>query len=58
MKQSWIVETFEIDNGELAIEIPNEILVELGWSDGDELAWVDNTDGSWTLKRIVIGEGK
>ena len=57
MKQSWVVEPFEIDNGELAIEIPNEILIELNWAEGDELTWVDNKDGSWTLKRIVdIGD--
>jgi hypothetical protein len=53
MKQSWVVEPFEVDGGELAIEIPSEILNELNWDVGDELTWVDNKDGSWTLKRIV-----
>ncbi|WP_407676608.1 hypothetical protein [Photobacterium obscurum] len=27
------------------------MLDELGWSDGTEVEWVENQDGSWTLKK-------
>ena len=36
------------------IEFPEEMLpylVELGWKVGDDLQWVDNQDGSFTVKK-------
>ena len=28
-----------------------EILEKTGWQEGDELEWIDNKDGTWTLKK-------
>jgi|TARA_B110000908_G_C10061884_1_gene361024 hypothetical protein len=39
--------------GELALDIPDELLAEAGWSIGDDLNWIDNEDGSWTIEKIT-----
>ena len=31
------------------LPLPEDLLKELGWSEGDYLHWIDNHDGSWTL---------
>ncbi len=38
-------------DGELYIDIPQEILTHLKWDESTPLEWVDNKDGSFTLKR-------
>ena len=50
---SWTV-TLEEDSetGELILPLPQEILDDKGWKEGDELEWIDNEDGSWTLEKI------
>ena len=30
----------------------DELLEELGWKEGDELEWIDNRDGSFSLKKL------
>lgn len=37
---------------EYILPIPEEIIQELGWGLGDIVEWIDNKDGSWTLRRI------
>lgn len=37
---------------ELYLELPEELLNELKWKTGDELEWIDNKDGSFSLKKI------
>lgn len=36
--------------GDLILPIPQEILDQTGWIEGTVLEFVDNGDGSWTLK--------
>lgn len=38
--------------GELMIELGEEVCAQLGWQVGDQLEWLDNEDGTWTLKKI------
>lgn len=49
------MKTFVVDvkeSGEdLYIELPEELLKLQGWKEGDELNWIDNKDGSYTLKK-------
>ncbi len=42
------------------ITIPQELLTELNWEPGDEVEWIDNQDGSFTVKKLmeVITLGK
>lgn len=33
------------------ITFPDEELKWLGWKEGDKIEWIDNQDGSWTLRK-------
>jgi hypothetical protein len=37
--------------GELILPFTDEMLVDLGWSEGDVLTWHDRGDGSWSLEK-------
>jgi len=39
----------ELDDGELAIDLPEDMLKELNWTEGTVIEWIDNKDGSWSL---------
>jgi AbrB family looped-hinge helix DNA binding protein len=34
------------------LTLPNEILDELGWKEGDNLEWLDQEDGSLILVKV------
>jgi len=51
MSKSWTVDVQENENGELFIELNDEILEGSGFKVGDDVIWEDNKDGSWTLKK-------
>jgi len=36
---------------ELMLPFSDEMLAEVGWQIGDILEWIDNKDGSWTLRK-------
>ena len=40
-------------NDEGVLTLPDEVIKELGWEKGDTLQWIDNEDGSWTLKNVT-----
>jgi bifunctional DNA-binding transcriptional regulator/antitoxin component of YhaV-PrlF toxin-antitoxin module len=39
-------------DGEAYFIIPDEYLDELQWKEDDLIDWVDNKDGTWTLRKI------
>jgi len=45
------VEVKEDEHGELYIDLPQDILKELDWTEDTMLVWSDNKDGSWTLTK-------
>lgn len=50
---SWTIELIEDpETGDLILPFPKELLEANGWKEGDELEWIDNRDGSWTLEKI------
>jgi hypothetical protein len=51
MSKSWIATVQEDDFGAQYIEFTDEQLAEAGWKEGDAIEWIDNGDGSWTLKK-------
>lgn len=51
MSKSWILEVQEDQFGEKFIEFPPEAIADLGWKEGDTVEWVDNGDGSWSIKK-------
>lgn len=50
--KSWTLTLEEDpDTGDLMLPLPEECLQDLGWNTGDTVQWIDNQDGSWTLKK-------
>ena len=47
--------TVEYDEktGDHYLQFTKEMLAEIGWQIGDELVWIDNKDGSWTLTQQI-----
>jgi hypothetical protein len=39
------------ETGNLFLEFPVELLSQMGWAEGDDLEWIDNKDGSWSIKK-------
>lgn len=38
--------------GECFILLPEELLEQMDWQEGDNVEWVDNKDDSFTLKKV------
>ena len=46
-------QSFKTDtNGDYSVTFPDDLIEAVGWKIGDTLEWVDNNDGSFTLKKI------
>ena len=52
MDKSWILEVKQHGDGDCFIELPDEVIAELGWKEGDSIDWIDNGNGSWSLKKL------
>jgi hypothetical protein len=55
--KKWILPISEIEDigtleKETYIELPDDLLEETGWKEYDELEWVDNKDGTFTLRKV------
>lgn len=52
-KTHWIITLEEADDGsgDLVMPLTDEIMESAGWKTGDTLEWIDNKDGSWTLRK-------
>ena len=37
--------------GEMLLLLADEITEHLGWREGDDIDWIDNKDGTWTLQK-------
>lgn len=42
----------QMANGEFFFKIPETLRSEQQWREGDRIEWIDNKNGSWTLKRV------
>lgn len=42
----------DISTGELYIELSDELLDESGFAINDTIEWIDNKNGSWTLRKV------
>ena len=47
----WTAEVLTDNDGEVFVEFSEEFLREIGWKEGDTIEWIDNHDGSFTLKK-------
>lgn len=51
-RKTWTLEVKEDpENGDCILEFPEDLMEEAGWKEGDELDWIDNKNGSYTLKK-------
>jgi bifunctional DNA-binding transcriptional regulator/antitoxin component of YhaV-PrlF toxin-antitoxin module len=52
MSKSWTI-TLEDDpeTGDLIMPLSVEILESAGWKEGDTLEWIDNENGTWSLRK-------
>jgi len=48
---TWTITVIE-DGEDLILPFPDELIESQGWREGDTLKWIDNNDGSWTLRKI------
>lgn len=47
-----IVQVKKREDGELYIELDQEILEKAGFNSNDTVEWIDNKDGSWSLVKV------
>lgn len=49
---SWTLHVKEDPStGDLYLEFPDDLMDSCGWVVGDSILWVDNKDGSWSLRK-------
>lgn len=57
MKNNYLGEVVEDEDGELAIQLPVEMLNQMGWDEGTLLEWIVEEEGkSYMLKEIKDAE--
>lgn len=48
----WVIEVqVDPETGDQILEFPDDLTESAGWKVGDTLEWIDNGDGSWTLRK-------
>jgi len=45
--------TLEGDEEECFLPLPDELLDQLNWNDGDVLEWIINDDNTITIRKVV-----
>lgn len=51
-RTSWTLDVKEDpDTGDCILEFPDDFVESTGWKEGDIIEWIDNGDGSWTMKK-------
>ena len=48
----WTLTVQEHEDGSQFIELPEDVLKDAGWKEGDTLKWTDRGNGSWSLAKI------
>jgi len=49
-EKSYLLDIQEDSEGQFIV-LPEEELEALDWHPGDVLEWLDNSDGSWTIRK-------
>lgn len=53
----WTINTVkDPDTGELLLDLGLELCEQLGWQPGDEVEWIDNKDGTWTIQKKTASQ--
>lgn len=58
MDKNYTLEVQKDENGELFFEFPDELLNQVGWSEGDILQWesMDSDSDIWTITKKIISD--
>lgn len=51
-----IINLIEDENGDVILPLGEELCNEIGWKVGDTIEWIDNGDGSWTMRKKEMKE--
>ena len=53
MSKSWTLtlEAAEDGSGDLVLPLTDEIMAQAGWCIGDTLEWIDNNNGTWSIRK-------
>ena len=52
MSKIYTTEVYEFGpDNDLIIKLPDELMEELKWFDGDKIVWIDNNDGTFTVRK-------
>jgi hypothetical protein len=56
----WTITLEEADDGsgDLVMPLPQDLLDGAGWKEGDTIEWVDNNNGTWSMKKVEVTNGK
>lgn len=57
-ESSTLVVQEDPDTGDLFIELPQRLLKQLGWNEGDDLQWIQDANGNWTVKKVEDDEAE
>ena len=57
-ESSTLVVQEDPDTGDLFIELPQRLLKQLGWNEGDDLQWIEDANGNWTIKKVEEDEAE
>ena len=50
---SWTLDVkYDDKSGDTYLQLPDDMMREAGWNLGDDIEWIDNNDGTWTMKKI------
>jgi len=39
--------------GEFLLDLGDDLVTALGWQAGDQVEWIDNQDGTWTIQKTT-----
>jgi len=53
MAESRWTAILEEDGDDLILPLPQELLDELNWNEGDTLEWTEHSEGSWQIRKTA-----
>jgi hypothetical protein len=56
----WTITLEEADDGsgDLVMPLPQDLLDGAGWKEGDTIKWIDNNNGTWSMKKVEVTDNK
>jgi len=52
-KTTWTADVkYDEETDDTYIQLPDDMMIAAGWNLGDDIEWIDNNDGTWTMKKI------